>query len=61
MGSVSNTGTDTPTKNSIQESGLIACPSCGSANEKFYTYCRECVASLRDSSQTQYLRVPYEG
>ncbi|MGN8216446.1 DUF7577 domain-containing protein [Halococcus salifodinae] len=58
MGSVSNTGADSPSKNPSQESGLIACPSCGSANEKFYTYCRECIASLRDSSQTQYLYLP---
>ncbi|WP_449271557.1 DUF7577 domain-containing protein [Halococcus salifodinae] len=58
MGTVSNNGTDTPNQNLSQKSGFIPCPSCGSTNEKFYTYCRECVESLRDTSQTQYLHLP---
>lgn len=38
------------TKNRPQDSGIIDCPNCGTLNDNSYTYCRECIADLRDYS-----------
>ncbi|WP_420825978.1 DUF7577 domain-containing protein [Halococcus salsus] len=57
MGSVPTKGIETPTKTPSQEPGFVSCPNCGTINKKFYWYCRECIKSLRATSQTQYIHV----